>query len=230
MEKIELKISDGSTMGCYIARPAGEIKGGLVVLQEAFGVNAHIKDVTERFAKEGYLAIAPELFHRTAPGFESEYVEKKGVSEQMDALTDEGLLADVISAHAWLKEQGVDERKIGVTGYCMGGRTAFLANASIPFGCAISYYGGGIAQSLLTLASAQKGPLLFFWGGKDGHILAEHRTAVTEALTAAEKSYANVEFSYAGHGFFCDARASYNAQAARQAWALTLQFLKETIG
>ena len=112
----------------------------------------------------------------------------------------------------------------------MGGRAAVLAAITLPLECAVSYYGGGIAPSqmnpgLLGRVKDLKAPVLLFWGGRDQHIPAEQRNAVTEALRAAGKSYVNVEFSEADHGFYCDARPSYNAVAAKQAWPLTLAFL-----
>ncbi len=112
----------------------------------------------------------------------------------------------------------------------MGGRAAVLASLTLPLECAVSFYGGGIAPNpmnpgLLGRIKDLKNPVLLFWGGKDQHITLEQRRAVADALTAAGKSYVNVEFSEADHGFFCDARASYNPVAASQAWPLTLAFL-----
>ena len=226
---VELQVKDGGVMRAFVARPDGDIKSGIILFQEAFGVNAHIRDMAERFAKEGYLSIAPELFHRTAPGFESEYVEKIGVAEQMTALTDEGLISDAEAAYAWLKSAGIEERAIGAVGYCMGGRTAYLANTKLPLAGVVSYYGGGIAKHL-DLAQSMHGPLLMYWGGKDTHIPQSDINAITDKLTSLEKAYTKVVFSYAGHGFSCDARASYNKKAASEARAMTLQFLANTIG
>jgi len=222
-----LDVSDGTTMSAYIARPeAHGIFPGLIVFQEAFGVNAHIRDITDRFAREGFVAIAPELFHRTAPGFEADYVEKIGVSKNMGALTDEGLLADATAAYEWLQASGlVSEDNISAIGFCMGGRTAYLANTELPLTSAISFYGGGIAPSLLPLASKLHGQMLFFWGGRDAHIPATAREEVANALSIASKDFVNVDVSFADHGFFCDARASYSKRGAQLAWPLVLEFL-----
>jgi carboxymethylenebutenolidase len=108
----------------------------------------------------------------------------------------------------------------------MGGKISFLSNSVLPLRAAISFYGGGIAQTLLDRAAKQAAPILLMWGGLDKHITAEHRRAVTEALAVQKKNFVNVEFSQADHGFFCDERPSYNPAAARQAWALVLEFLK----
>lgn len=225
-------------MDAFIARPEGNDRHpGLLVFQEAFGVNSHIRDVTERFAREGYIAIAPELFHRTAPGFEGNYDDIAPVMAHMKALTDEGLRADIEAAYNRLRDDSAARAdSIASVGYCMGGRVSFLANASIPLRVAISYYGGGIAPSklpdgattpgLLNRASDLRGPMLLFWGGLDKHIPPDQVRAVTDSLTEAGKNYVNVEFSQADHGFFCDQRGSYDPDAARQSWVLTLEFLK----
>jgi carboxymethylenebutenolidase len=226
-QKVTLQVGDGTSMNAYVARPAedGEFRG-ILVFQEAFGVNAHIRDVTERFAREGYVAIAPELFHRTAPGFEGRYDDFPSAMQHLQALTEAGQGADIRAAYDWLRGHAqVSPDLIASIGFCMGGRTSFLACATVPLRAAISFYGGGIAQGLLHRAGDLKAPILMFWGGLDHHITSEHMRAVEDALTKAGKSHVNVKISDADHGFFCDVRPSYNAQAAGLAWALTLQFL-----
>src|SRR5579871_3618764 len=125
-EYVTLSVSDGTSMRAYVARPASKPRAGLIVFQEAFGVNAHIRDLTERFAGQGYLAIAPELFHRTAPGFEGSYTDFASVVPHMKALTDEGLTADTRASFEWLQREAKG-LATGAIGYCMGGRTACLA-------------------------------------------------------------------------------------------------------
>jgi carboxymethylenebutenolidase len=231
-EYVTLKVSDGTTMRAWVVRPStGAEHPGILVFQEAFGVNAHIRDIAARFASEGYLAIAPELFHRTGPGFEGRYDDFPSVVPHMRSLTDDGMEADQRASHEWLRANGAADSWISAVGYCMGGRAAFLAALTLPLACAISYYGGGIAPNvnspgLLGRATELLAPVLFFWGGRDKHITPDQIRAVTEALRAAGKSFVNVEISDADHGFFCDARTSYNPAAAAQAWPLTLAFLK----
>jgi len=231
-EYVDLKVNDGTSMRAWVARPAASgAHPGLIVFQEAFGVNAHIRDVTERFAREGYAAIAPELFHRTGAGIEVRYDDFASAMPHMRALNDPAMEADERAAYDWLRAGGVEEGRIGAIGYCMGGRAAFLAALTLPVACGVSYYGGGIAPNannpgLIGRVSALRCPVLLFWGGKDKHITVEHVRAVNGALSAAGKDFVNVEISSADHGFFCDARASYNPTAAVQAWALTLAFLK----
>jgi carboxymethylenebutenolidase len=224
-EYVELAVADGTSMRAYVARPASTPKAGLMVFQEAFGVNAHIRDVAERFAREGYLAIAPELFHRTAPGLEAGYSDFATVRGHIQALTDPGLEADIRAAWDWLKNgSGFPGLPISAIGYCMGGRCACLASIILPLDCGISYYGGGIAPSayfpdLMDRVKNLQAPMLFFWGGLDQHIGPDKVQVVNAALREAKKSFVNVD------GFFCDVRASYNAEAAGEAWALTLAFL-----
>ena len=231
-EFVTSKVSDGTSMRLYVARPSGTVPArGLLVMQEAFGVNAHIRDVTDRFAREGFLAAAPELFHRTGAGFEGRYDDFPSVMPHVKELRDPQMEADFRAAYDWLGANGAAAGSpIAAVGFCMGGRAAVLASLKLPLECAVSFYGGGIAPNpmnpgLLSGLKDLKNPVLLFWGGRDQHITLDQRRAVADALTAAGKSYVNVEFSEADHGFFCDARASYNPVAASQAWPLTLAFL-----
>src|SRR5262245_20291434 len=225
-EYVTLAVDDGTSMRAYVARPSTP-RAGLIVFQEIFGINSHIRDVTERFGREGFLVIAPELFHRTGPGFESGYTDMGPGFGHMQQLTDPNLEADIRAAHGWLQQSGMS--KICTTGYCMGGRVSCLAAITVPVACSVSYYGGGIAPSqfnpgLLGRLKDLQAPILFFWGGLDQHIPPESVGTVIGALRAANKNYTNVEFSFADHGFFCDQRASHNPQAAALAWPLTLAF------
>ena len=229
-EYVNLSVSDGTSMRAYVAHPEGKPRAGLLVFQEAFGVNSHIRDVTDRFAREGYLSISPELFHRTGPGLEAGYTDFGAVMPHMQALTDAGLGADIQASYQWLKNGEAKNLPVGSTGYCMGGRTSIQAALTVPLSCAISYYGGGIAPSpmfpnLLDRLNDLNAPALLFWGGLDAHIGPDAAQAITTKLDQEKKDYVNVVFSKADHGFFCDARASYNAVAAKEAWSLTLEFL-----
>ncbi|MGA2413377.1 MAG: dienelactone hydrolase family protein [Candidatus Sulfotelmatobacter sp.] len=228
-ENIELSVGEGTRMGAYVAQPEhGGPHPGLLVFQEAFGVNHHIRDVCERFAAQGYVAIAPELFHRTAPpGFEGSYTDFAAVRPHLQAVTTETATADVRASYEWLESKSaVKPEEISCVGFCLGGRVSWIANSLLPLRAAVSFYGGGIAPGLLDRAAKLQAPSLLIWGGLDKHITPEHRKAVTEALSAAQEIYVNVEFSRADHGFFCDERAAYEPHSARLAWALTLEFLR----
>jgi carboxymethylenebutenolidase len=174
------------------------------------------------------VAIAPELFHRTAPsGFEGSYTDFASVAPHFQAVTTETAELDVLAAYEWVRSNAqVKLNEISSVGFCMGGRVSFLANSAVALRGAVSFYGGGIAPGLLDRAAKLQAPSLLIWGGLDKRITAEYRKAVTDALTAQQKIYVNVEFSRADHGFFCDERAAYEPHSARQAWALALEFLR----
>lgn len=228
-----VKVADGTSMRMYVVRPeipAGAKVPGVILLQEAFGVNNHIRGLAQKIGGLGYLTVAPEMFHRTAPGFEAAYDDRDAIMAQLGALTNEGMSADVTAAYDWLKHSGVvNPAKVAALGYCMGGRAAFMANAVVPLAAAVSYYGGGIAPALLPLATKQQGPVLFFWGGRDAHIGTEAQREVADALRQAGKNFVNVEFSDADHGFFCDERKSYHPVAARESWALCTRFMRDNL-
>jgi carboxymethylenebutenolidase len=228
-EKVELAVSDGTRMAAYVARPeASGPHPGLLLFQEAFGVNHHIRSMSDRFAGEGYVVIAPELFHRTAPpGFEGSYTDFPSLKSHYEAVTTETAEADLRSAYEWLRSNAkIKGKEISSVGFCMGGRVSFLANSVVPLRSAVSFYGGGIASGLLDRVAKLQAPSLLIWGGLDKRLTPEYRKGVTDALSAQQKVYVNVVFSRADHGFFCDERAAYEPHSARQAWVLTLEFLR----
>jgi len=227
---IALSPADGSDMDAFIAMP--EAPGsypGIILLQEAFGVNHHIRSVAERIASEGYIVIAPDLFHRTARRIEIPYDNFAAALPHYQAITKEGLSADLQAAYKWLQQQpNAVREKVGSIGFCLGGRVSFLANAVLPLAAAVSYYGGGM-PSLLDEAPNLHAPHLFFWGGQDKHIPQEQVASIIKAVKEAGKAYMNVEISYADHGFHCDERGSYNPDAAKEAWAMTLAFFRNKL-
>jgi carboxymethylenebutenolidase len=227
-ETIVLRIEDGTQMNAYVAMPTAPGNyPAVMVFQEAFGVNHYIKDIAHRLVAEGYIAIAPELFHRTAdPGFDMPYTEFPKVMPHLQALTTEGMIADCSASYNWLRLQPeVLANKIACIGFCMGGRVSFLANTAMKLSGAISFYGGGM-HMLAERATESGSPLLLFWGGKDHHIKPEHIKTVTDALTAAGKNFVNVVFSEADHGFFCNERSAYHAESSHEAWGMVREFLK----
>jgi carboxymethylenebutenolidase len=228
---VTIPVADGTAMGGYLAAPAAPgPHPAIFVIQEIFGVNEHIRDVTERFARAGYLALAPEIFHRFAPGYQGSYDDIPASVALTSKLTPEAVTADLAATHAWLAARDdVRRGAIAAIGYCMGGRLAFVANAMLPLGAAVSYYGGGIATNHLALAGALRGPQLLVWAGNDPYIPPADRDRVHAAVRDAGKRYVNVEFSGVNHGFFCDARSDYDAGASRQAWALTMAFLDDAL-
>ena len=228
---VTLATADQGSMNAYTAWPEGPGPfAGLLLLQEAFGVNHHIRQVADRLAREGYAVIAPELFHRSAPaGFEASYTDFSTVTPHLQALQTEGLEQDLRAAHGWLMRQPrVRKDRTGSIGFCLGGRVSFLANIILPLSASVSYYGSNI-PALLNRSSEIHAPHLFFWGGLDKHIPASQMDSITGSLKQAGKPFTQVLISYADHGFHCDERASYNPQAAAEAWAMTCAFLRNRL-
>lgn len=230
-EWITLDVDDGTSMRAWVARPEDAAERcGIFVLQDAFGVGEHIQDVAGRFAAEAFTAVAPELFHRTAPGFDSSPDRMQEAMQQIQALTLDGQAADLRACYAWLSAQPeVDADRVAAVGFCMGGRAAFLANSEVPLAASVSYYGGGIAETLLDRVPRLSGPQLLFWAGKDQRILPEHVRAVEDALRTEDKRYASVVFSQAQHSFFNEHAGRYDPDAATQSWALALAFLRSYV-
>jgi len=226
-EWVHLEVEDGTTLRAWLARPKGRGAGAaMLVLHDALGVSPHIREVTERFAAEGYTALAPELFHRTGHGFEGSPEKIPDALERIRALTPEGQAADLRASFTRLTDEpSVEETRIAAVGYCMGGRAAFLANTVLPLAASISYYGGGIAEGLLDRVADLSGPQLLFWAGQDQRILPKHVRTVEDALREAGKRYASVVFSQAQHSFFNEPMGRYDAPAATQSWALAVAFL-----
>jgi carboxymethylenebutenolidase len=218
---IELTASDGFKLSAYKATPTGTSKGGLVVIQEIFGVNHHIRNVADRFARLGYTAVAPALFDRAERGIDIGYDEaavNRGVKLRA-AIRLEDTLLDVAAAVRSLEGAG----RTAVIGYCWGGSLAFLAATRLTgIACAVGYYGGMIA------AHAQekpKVPVLLHFGEHDHGI---PMTDVEKVIAARPDVQL---FTYkAGHGFSCDERASFDKVSHEKALDRTLAFLKEQLG
>ncbi len=225
-----VKVSDGTEIDLYASFPEGEGNyPAIIVIQEAFGVNHHIRNVCERFCREGYAVVSPDLFHRTGRLFDGSYTDFPSVMPHYQALTKEGLSADLKAAFDFLTQQdNVIKDKVGSLGYCLGGRVSFLANAVLPLSAAVSYYGGSVEQ-LADEAPNLHADHLFFWGGLDKHITQDKIDIIISAVKAAGKNYTNVVISYADHAFSCDERPSYNPRAAKEAWAHTLAFFENRL-
>ena len=222
---IELTAADGHKLSAYRADPSGKPRGGIVVIQEIFGVNSHIKAVTDGFAADGYLALAPAMFDRVQKNFDVGYSPDdmtKG-RETRAKVTNEMALKDaeaaIKAAHSAIGPAG----KVGIVGYCWGGTIAWLAAGKLGgLACAVPYYGGGI---LADQDIAPKVPLMGHFGDKDAHI------PVDGVKKLAARYPQHQIFIYAAdHGFNCDQRGSYNAPAAKQARERTLAFLRKHVG
>ncbi len=217
----KLLAEDGHELSAYIAMPAGEPIAGLVVVQEIFGVNAHIRSVADGYARDGFLAVAPAIFDR----FESD-VELKYEGEDMQRamgyakrLVMSDMLKDIQSAIDY--SRAAARKKTGMIGYCLGGSVAWLAACRMDIDAAVGYYGGLIAQ----YASEQpKCPVMLHFGNKDAHILPE----MVDKIAAAHPEIPIYRYE-AGHGFNCDARSVYDASSAKLARERSLEFLKKNL-
>jgi carboxymethylenebutenolidase len=232
IDELTLDTDDGP-MGAYQAVPDGGARRAVIVIQEAFGVNDHMQDVTRRFADAGYHAIAPALFHR-AGGGTAPYDDFEKVLPLFEGLTDPGIVMDVDSARAHLGAAGFGDRAIGIVGFCMGGRVTFLASLELELGAAVGFYGGGIVSArfpqfppLIDRVGDLKTPWLGLFGDEDSSIPVEDVERLRQELDGADVPAEVVRYAGAEHGFHCDQRPSYHAEAATDAWARTLAWFEE---
>ncbi len=229
-ERVEIPLQGGGSMGGYLARPTdGEARPAVLVFMEIFGINAHIRDVAERVAREGYVALAPDYFHRTGPGVEYGYDEAgmEAGMKLLGALTADEMIADVRSAIAWLNERSeVTRGRIGAMGFCIGGHMTYLCACETDVCCSASFYGGGIAapagpgggESTIGRSGKIAGKLLCLFGENDGYIPLEEVGAIRRMLEDSEIEHEIAVYPEADHGFFCDQRDSFCEEAADDAW------------
>lgn len=220
----------GGTMDAYLALPPAGSGPGLLLLQEIFGVNEHIRTVAEQYALAGFVVLAPDVFWRSAPRVELGYEgadRQRGIA-LATALQPQDVVGDLQAATAALRarpEVGAG-RKVGAIGWCMGGRLAYTAAAVAGVDAAVAYYGGGI-QGQLALAAQVRCPMQFHYAGHDDHIPPDAVEAVRAAFTGKPAEL----FVYPGstHGFNCWARASYHAPSAALALGRSIGFLAEQL-
>jgi carboxymethylenebutenolidase len=228
-ERVEIP-ADGGTFGAYLARPEGDAQlPAVIVYMEIFGINSHIRDVTERIASEGYVAIAPDYFHRTGPGVEYGY-DDAGMEAGMKllfALQADEMIADANATIAYLRSRAdVKGDAIGAMGFCIGGHMTYLTACETDVNVSASFYGGGIAgaegpgggASTLSRTGNIGGRILCLFGGQDAMIPHDQVDAIRDALEKAGTRHEVVVYPEADHGFNCDQRATYNEPAAKDAW------------
>jgi carboxymethylenebutenolidase len=225
--QLTLDTADGP-MPAFEARPDRDAKGGIVVIQEAFGVTPHIEEVAARLAAAGYQALAPALFHRQGSPV-VDYTDVESVMPLIKELSAAGVRADVEAAFARLDDSGWAAPSQGIVGFCMGGSVTFYAAVEQAVGAAVTYYGGGITDgrwgypSQLEWADRLQTPWLGLYGDLDQGIPVEQVEALRAAATKAAVVTEVVRYSGANHGFNCNDRpAVYDASAAADAWARTL--------
>ena len=226
-ETITLKAADGHAFPAYIARPAGPAKGGVVVLQEIFGVNSHIRSVADRYAAAGYFAVAPSTFSRIGKGdleigyTEADMKEGMGLKAAVEALPAPGVMPDIQAAIDHAAQAG----KVGIVGYCWGGLLTWRAACTLKgLSAAAPYYGGGMTTPEEAARKPQV-PVMAHFGDQDHWIPLD----TVEAFKKAQPG-ATVHVYHANHGFNCDQRGSYNEAAATLARERTLAFFAQHVG
>jgi carboxymethylenebutenolidase len=222
-------------MPAYAASPDGDPRGGIVVVQEAFGVTTHIEHIADRLAEAGWLAIAPAFFHRQGAPVLA-YDDLASVMPVMGQLTAEGITADLAAAFGYLGEAGFSAPRTGVVGFCMGGSVAFHAAALRPLGAAVTFYGGGVTEgrfgfpALVALAPSLQTPWLGLYGDLDQGIPVGEVEQLRQAAAGADVATEIVRYAEAEHGFNCvDRPAVFNEQAAADAWSRTLAWFDQHI-
>jgi carboxymethylenebutenolidase len=223
-QDVTLSTPDGP-MRAHEAVPDNEASTAVIVIPEAFGLNGHIEDITERIAAAGHRAIGLDIFHRSGGGT-APYDDFEKVLPLFEGLTDDGLLDDIDAARAHLHEAGIADASMGIVGFCFGGRTTFLAAVRRPLGASVGFYGGGIVTGrfpqfppLIEESASLQSPWLGLFGDADQGIPiadVERLRAALDDGTAVDHDI--VRFADAEHGFNCDQRPAYHPEAAAAAW------------
>ncbi len=216
---IRLEAADGHALDAYVAEPKGKPKGGVVVIQEIFGVTSHVKHVADQYAAEGFKAIAPAMFDRIKRGITLGYTEIQQGIAYMQQLKWPDTLADVAAAAAEVRPAG----GAAVVGFCWGGTVTHVAAAELDLDAAVSYYGGGVAKML---DKHPQCPIVYHFGDQDGSIPMPD----VEKIRGAYPDSPLYVYPGAQHGFSCDDRASYSPADAKLAFGRSIAFLDEHFG
>ncbi|PKB68781.1 MAG: hypothetical protein BZY81_00780 [SAR202 cluster bacterium Io17-Chloro-G4] len=229
---VDINVNNENMEG-YLARPEGEGRSpAVIVIQEIWGVNSHIQFLTDRFPALGYVGLAPAMFHRDGPMTMGLHEEMETAVARMGRCTDVGIIADVQAAVDYLKAQSfVDSDRIGIVGFCFGGRVTYLAACTVSdLKASVVYYGGfipvarGDGPSPLERTSGISAPMLGLFGEDDANPSPEEVASFAAELDKHNKTYEFHTYPGAGHGFNCNARASYRPESARDAWGKAMAF------
>ncbi|MBU6469971.1 MAG: dienelactone hydrolase family protein [Gammaproteobacteria bacterium] len=225
-----------ASLNGYAAHPKGRGPSpGLVVMMEAYGITGHIQGVCARLAKSGFLAVAPDIFH----GEVISYTDTNKVMAKIPTLNDEQILREIGETLDWLGlQKNVDPHRLGIIGFCMGGRHAFYANCRYPdkLKAAVGFYGGGIAPEGTTdrfgrtppigEAAKMQAPMFLGYGADDQSIPPSEHARIVEKLSTLKKRFTLAVYPDAGHAFLCEERSNYAPAVATRAWPEALEFLR----
>lgn len=221
-------------MPVFTAAPPGEKVPVVIVIQEVFGVNDHIKNICRRLAEEGYLAMAPEIFHRTGTHITAPYGNREAIMPLLGQLTNEDLIADISAVISFLPElPNADHTRVFTLGFCVGGFASLLAPTKLNLNGAISFYGAGVVRPregikltpFVEELSQVKCPLLMFFGEEDVSIPESDRFEIRRVLDENHVPHELFVFGGADHGFFCDERKTFHPESAARAWKKTLSWM-----
>ena len=226
---VSLSSHDGQTFDAYLSLPPKGVGPGIVLIQEIWGVNEHIRAVADQYAMDGYVVLAPDMFWRQKPGVDLQYTEADTqlAYQYMTNLDGPNAVQDLVSTAQALRARPEVHGKIASLGFCMGGRLSYALAATGATDAAVCYYGGGI-QNNLALAPAIQVPMLFHYAALDDHIPATAVSAVQDAFATHRNAQFQV-YPGVGHGFNCWGRPLYNQRAATLAHGRTLQWLAENL-
>ncbi len=228
----------GSSMEGYVTRPEGDgPHPAVIVIQEVWGVNSHIQAVADRLPAQGYVGVAPSMFHRQGKMMTGLHEELDTAISRMQQCTDQGIVADVRAAVDYAKAQPfVNSNKIGIVGFCFGGRVCYLAAANIPdLSASVVFYGGNIGvpygdgPSPLDQTANISCPILGLFGEEDANPTLADVANIDAELNKHDKAHEFHNYAGAGHGFHCEARASYRPEAAQDGWAKALAWFDKNL-
>jgi len=223
------------SMPVFTCAPEGKKSPVIIVIQEVFGVNEHIKEICRRFAREGYLALAPEIFHRKGHHITAPYGEREAIMPLLGMLSNENLISDIRDVINFLPElPNADTTRIFAIGFCVGGFASLLAATELPLKGAVSFYGAGLVRPreglklrpFIEKLPDSRCPLLLFFGEKDASIPEADRFEIRRVLDENHIPHEMIVFGEADHGFFCDERKTYHPESAKISWVKALDWMK----
>lgn len=235
MENYLMVGTPSGTMPVFTAAPEEKKCPVVIVIQEVFGVNHHIKEICRRFANEGYLAMAPEIFHRKGQHITAPYGEREAIMPLLGMLSNEDLISDISSVMGFLPElPNADSTRVFTAGFCVGGFASLLASTELELTGAVSFYGAGLVRPreglrltpFVEKLSEATCPILMFFGEKDASIPESDRFEIRRVLDENHVPHEMIVFGEADHGFFCDERKTYHAESAGISWKKTIDWMK----